>query len=112
MTKLNAADPLPEVIQNASPCFVARTADELSIIASLEIIESIGKSVGRFRLISVAMTFGTTETGILSSLVVPLADAGIWILSLGTHDTDYILLRDDQFDAAIAALKDAGHQIT
>jgi hypothetical protein len=44
-------------------------------------------------------------------VIDPLAATGIWILALGTHDTDYILVRDDQFQSAIAALRRAGHVV-
>jgi hypothetical protein len=45
-------------------------------------------------------------------LIDPLAAAGIWVLALGTHDTDYLLLRVDQAAAAVVALRSAGHVFT
>lgn len=111
MIKLSPAEPIPESILRASPCFVARTDDELSIVAPLEVITAIGPSAGRFRLIRIALAFGMTESGILKRIADPFAAAGVWILALGTHDTDYVLIREEQFQRAIAALKNAGHQI-
>jgi hypothetical protein len=60
----------------------------------------------------VDMTFGTTETGILKQIIDPLAQARVWILALGTHDTDYVLVREDQSQIAVNALRAAGHRLT
>jgi hypothetical protein len=57
------------------------------------------------------MTFGTTESGILKQVIDPLAHALVWVLALGTHDTDYVLVREDQVGIAVQALRDAGHRV-
>jgi hypothetical protein len=50
-------------------------------------------------------------TGILASLAAPLAEAGISIFAISTYDTDYILVRSSQTEAALDALRHAGHTI-
>jgi hypothetical protein len=109
LTKLPPGEPVPEGILRAEFCFVARTPTELSIVAP-EYIAGVG-GAGAFRLICIAMTFGTTESGILKQVIDPLAADGIWVLALGTHDTDYILVREDQFHAAVGALIHVGHVV-
>jgi hypothetical protein len=99
LTKLAPATGVPEHL--GAPHFIARTSTELSIVAPLQGAAGGGLS---FRLIEVAQTFGTTETGVLKQLIDPLAAAGVWVLALGTHDTDYLLVRGDQLDAAVLAL--------
>lgn len=106
----DAKDPLAG--RRVTPCFVARTSEELSIVAELDLIESIAPSAGRFKLFRIDQVFGTTESGIFRRVVDPLADAGVWILPLGTHDTDYFLIREDQCERAIWALNRAGHSVT
>jgi hypothetical protein len=108
MCKLAPTELIPARFLAAAPCFIARTADELSIVAPLPLTES---SSGSFRLIGIELTFGTTETGILRRLVDPLAEASVWVLALGTHDTDHVLVREDQLAHAVAALRRAGHSI-
>jgi hypothetical protein len=56
-------------------------------------------------------TLEFSETGVLLSLARPLADAGISIFVVSTHDTDYLLVRDDRFGDAKQSLRDAGHTI-
>ena len=110
MIRLGPSDAIPAAALSATNCFIARTATELSIVARLATVEALGVSAGTFRLIGIAATFGTTETGILKRIVDPLAAAGVWILALGTHDTDYVLVREDQCEVAVEALCRAGHQ--
>jgi hypothetical protein len=47
----------------------------------------------------------------LATLAAPLAEAKVSLFAISTHDTDYLLVGEKQLDAAIAALKDAGHRI-
>jgi hypothetical protein len=51
-------------------------------------------------------------TGILASLVNPLADARVNIFAFSTHDTDYVLVPAVRLDEALAALAAAGHRVT
>ncbi|GEA14854.1 MAG: uncharacterized protein PWR22_2160 [Moorella sp. (in: firmicutes)] len=50
-------------------------------------------------------------TGILASLVTPLAKAGISIFAISTYDTDYLLVKEEQLGLAIRVLKQSGHHI-
>jgi hypothetical protein len=43
-------------------------------------------------------------TGILSSIASPLADAKIGIFAISTFDTDYVLVKQEKLEAAIATL--------
>ena len=63
------------------------------------------------RLLEIQGPFPFTATGILSSLLDPLAKAGIGILATSTFDTDYVLVQDSQLQAAVTALAGAGHSI-
>ena len=43
---------------------------------------------------------------------VPLADAGVSIFAISTFDTDYLLVKEGEFDMALTVLQHAGHSIT
>jgi hypothetical protein len=45
-----------------------------------------------------------TLTGVLASVLDPLAVAGLSIFALSTHDTDWVLVRAEKIAAAQAAL--------
>ena len=55
--------------------------------------------------------FDFALTGILLSVLEPLAAAGIGIFAVSTFDTDYVLVKDDQLGTAVDALAGAGHRI-
>lgn len=55
--------------------------------------------------------FAFDQTGILIQVTAPLAAAGVSIVSLSSFNTDYVLIKADQWEAAIAALKKAGHRV-
>ena len=52
-----------------------------------------------------------SETGILSSLTLPLARSGISIFSLSTYDTDYLLVREGDLLKAVETLVSDGHRV-
>jgi hypothetical protein len=48
-------------------------------------------------------------TGILASILNPLAEAGVPIFALSTFDTDWVLLPGEHLEKAKRALIAAGH---
>lgn len=50
-------------------------------------------------------------TGVLASVLQPLAAAQVSIFAIATFDTDYVLVRETQLEQAIVALRQAGHQV-
>jgi len=49
--------------------------------------------------------------GVLASLVGPLAEAGISVFAVSTFDTDYLLLKDADWERTREALVGAGHTV-
>lgn len=90
---------------------ITRTNDELSLIRpSLLVPAGITTEAG-WRLFKFAGPFAFGETGILASVLAPLAAARVGILATSTFDTDYLLVKSVQLDAAVAALGAAGHTV-
>src|SRR6267154_1024537 len=82
--------------------------DELAVIcASSSVPENVRASRG-WRAIKIVGPLDLDLVGILVSVAVPLAHAGIGILPVGTFDTDYILVRDRQLGEALKALRATG----
>ena len=44
-------------------------------------------------------------------MCVPVAAAGVSIMTVATFDTDYVFVREAQLAPALAALRSAGHVI-
>ena len=49
--------------------------------------------------------------GIGSSISKALADAGISVSPIATYDTDYLFVKAERLQDAIAALRSAGHVV-
>jgi hypothetical protein len=65
--------------------------------------------VGGWRILEVLGPLDLGLTGVLASLAAPLANAGVPIFPIATHDTDWILVPGAQLDVAVTALRGAGH---
>jgi hypothetical protein len=90
---------------------VVRTPDELSVVCPMEDIQPGATVEGPWACIKLEGPFPFDQTGVLASVLDPLADAGIPIFALSTFDTDYVLVKTEQLEAATAALVRAGHQL-
>jgi hypothetical protein len=90
---------------------VSRTKNELSIVCEgQEVPEGIHAERER-RLLQVEGTLAFSLTGILAAITVPLAEAAISIFAVSTYDTDYVLVKENDLENAIAVLEKAGHAI-
>jgi hypothetical protein len=69
------------------------------------------KQEGGWRCLKVEGPLDLSSTGVLASLLQPLAEAGVPIFAIPTYDTDYVLVREVQLEAAITALRQAGHHV-
>lgn len=66
---------------------------------------------GDWRALEVEGPIAFTVTGVMASLAGPLAEAGVSLFAVSTYDTDVLLVHATQFEAAVAALRAAGHTI-
>ena len=90
--------------------FIGRTDEELSLVCRTE--DTPAGTTARedgWRGFRVQGTLDFSLTGILSKLATVLADAGIGIFAVSTYDTDYILVKRENLDRAVEALKAAGY---
>jgi hypothetical protein len=79
---------------------VTHTADELSIVCPVSDVPAGTACEAGWRAFVVTGKMDFSAIGILSSIVSPLAAAGISIFSISTFDTDYILVRMDALEKA------------
>jgi hypothetical protein len=89
---------------------VTRTKEELSLVCLQEIVPEGTRCEKGFRCFKVRGPLDFSLTGILSSLTMPLAQAGISVLAISTFDTDYLLVKEAQVDSAVLKLSHAGHR--
>lgn len=87
---------------------IARTAEELSIVAPQDDVPGDVVAERGFRVIKVEGPIPFQATGVIASFATPLASAGIAIFPFSTYDTDYVLLRETDLAGAVDALRVAG----
>jgi hypothetical protein len=90
---------------------VTRTPTELSIVTDAAVVPKDAAAQGPYQAFRVQGPLPLNLIGIFASLAGPMAEAAIPILPIGTHDTDYLLVRTEDVARARAVLLAAGHQI-
>lgn len=90
---------------------VTRTAGELSVTCPAVQVPAGVRSEGGWRLLKFRGPLAFAETGILSAVLAPLAEAGVTIVAQGTFDTDYLFVKAGQLEVAVRAVETAGHMV-
>ncbi|MGL4966842.1 MAG: ACT domain-containing protein [Inquilinus sp.] len=106
VARLPAAATLPGWVDWSDPFVtVSRTRDELSIVCPQARLPTDAQAERGWRGFKVEGPLDFALTGILARLAAPLAEAGISIFAISTYDTDYLLVRAGDLDAATAVLQ-------
>ncbi|GHF41652.1 hypothetical protein HNQ07_001445 [Deinococcus metalli] len=90
---------------------VTRTADELSVVCEEHLAPAGARAEGGWAALKLHGPFAFTLTGILAAVLNPLRGADVGIFAISTFDTDYVLVKREKLDAALRALRAAGHTI-
>ena len=92
--------------------FIGKTDEEISLVCRTK--DTPANTVERddgwkgFRIEGV---LDFSLIGILSKISGILADNKIGIFAVSTYNTDYILVKKENFDKALAVLSDAGYEV-
>ncbi|HET6534293.1 MAG TPA: ACT domain-containing protein [Actinoplanes sp.] len=86
--------------------------DELSIICPSDRVPADAVAETPWRCLRVVGPLDFALTGVLASLVGPLAEARVTIVAFSTYDTDYLLVPTVRLAEALDTLTAAGHRIT
>ena len=93
--------------------FIGKTDEEISLVCSSDSVpaETLEREDG-WRAFRIAGTLDFSLVGILSKISGILADNKIGIFAVSTYNTDYILVKEENFGRALALLADAGYSIS
>jgi len=111
VARLPAGEPVPDWAWSEIFSSVARTTEELSIIAPSPQVPGGVKCEGGFRVLAVRGPLDFDAKGILADLAGAIAAADVALLALSTFDTDILLVRQPDLAAAVAALSSRGHDV-
>jgi hypothetical protein len=109
--RLNAGDPLPEAVLKEKFFALSRTATEVSFVCPAEAAPAEAHCNTGWRCMRIDGLLPFNLTGILASLLVPLANANVPVFVFSTFDTDYIMVKEEDVEKAIAALAAVGHRV-
>lgn len=103
---------LSEVDLSAEYCFLSKTDEELSLVCSTKSVpNNIIECDNDWRGFRIQGILEFSLIGILSKISTLLAENKIGIFAISTYNTDYILTKEENFNSAIAILRDNGYEI-
>jgi len=92
--------------------FVGRTDEEISLVCKTSSVPSVttARDDG-WRGFRIEGVLDFSLIGILSKISAILAENRIGIFAVSTYNTDYILVKEENFERALDVLADAGYEI-
>jgi hypothetical protein len=90
---------------------VTRTADELSVVCCQNSAPEGIHCERDWRCLRIAGTIPFSVVGVVAGLTTALAAAGISVFVVSTFDTDYVLVKERDWAAALEALGGRGYLI-
>ena len=105
-------DPVPPWARTGRFWAVVSTPTEVSVLCEAAASRTAERVERGWRLIAVLGSFAFTATGVLASVLGPLAEARMSILALSTFDTDYVLVKAENLPRAVDVLRACGHRVS
>jgi len=103
--KLNADETIPAAVYTSDFLSITRTDEELSIVCR-EMPDIKNDPVSHnWRCIKILGPLDFSMIGIIHQITKILKKAQISVFVISTYDTDYFLIQQHQFDAAITEFK-------
>ena len=100
------------VNMNTDICFIGKTDEELSLVCKTE--DTPQNTTARddgWRGFRIQGVLDFSMIGILSKLSGILAEQKIGIFAVSTYNTDYILVKEENYERALTVLAAAGYTI-
>lgn len=111
VVRLEPDAPLPDWAVRGHFRSVTRSDTEMSIVCREEDVPPNASAERGWVCLQVAGPLDFSLTGVVASLVAPLAEAEIPLFLISTFETDYLLVRERDHHAAVEALALAGHSV-
>ena len=106
--KLDSAE---RIDLNAGFYFIGRTEEEISLVCRTECVPAgtVAREDG-WRGFRIEGTLDFSLIGILSKISGILAENRIGLFAVSTYNTDYFLVKEENFEKALNALAAAGYE--
>jgi len=109
--KFKPTETIPPAVFGSKFYCVVRTDEELSIVcdSSIELVGS--ERNGGWSCLKVLGPLDFSLSGVLSGISSVMASSSISIFAISTFDTDYILVKFEELENAVRALREAGYEV-
>lgn len=111
VVRLGPGAEVPGWAESSSLFSVIATARETSVVCAMRSVPRKARQAGPFTAFAVQGPLDLALTGVLVSLLQPLADAGISVFTLSTFDTDWILVPINDAERAAEEWRRSGHEV-
>jgi uncharacterized protein len=111
VVQLGPGAEVPDWAESSSLFSITATALETSLVCAARNVPKKAKQAGPFTAFAVQGPLDFSTVGVLASLLQPLADAEISVLTISTFDTDWLLVPVGDADRAAEAWRTAGHEV-
>jgi uncharacterized protein len=103
----------PATLFTGTPALVSVVSapDGLTVVCLTDLAPDADAREDGWRLLSVRGPLDFALTGIMAAIAGELAAAGVSLFAVSTYDTDHVLVKAADLDRAVAALREAGHEI-
>jgi hypothetical protein len=108
IARLDAGDAIPSWARGAFVS-ITRTHGELSIVCDESAMPEGVAADREWRCLEIEGPIPLDQIGIAATVTRVLA--GVSVFLIATHDTDYVLVKEQKMERALAALRGAGHDV-
>ncbi|MCU1231975.1 MAG: hypothetical protein JWO97_4859 [Acidobacteria bacterium] len=112
VARLDASATIPDWSNRGAFTSVTRTPEELSIVCDDDAVPADVRAERGWRALQLEGPIAFEMTGVAARFTAALAARAISVFVISTFDTDYLLVKATALDAAIAALRDDGSEVT
>jgi len=112
VASLAAGADVPAWAESASLFAIIATAGETTVVCAGRSVPKKVPQHGPFTAFAVEGPLDFALTGVLHTLLGPLAEAGISVFTISTFPTDWILVPTEKADAAAEAWRRRGHSVS
>jgi len=102
---------VPGWAESSSLFSITATALETSVVCAMRSVPKKAKKAGPFTAFAVKGPLDFALTGVLASLLQPLAESEISVFSISTFDTDWVLVPVADAERAAEEWRRSGHDV-
>ena len=93
-------------------CFIGKTDEEKSLVCiTSEVPENAIQRDDGWKAFRIQGVLDFSLIGILAKIATVLADSGISIFAVSTYNTDYVLIKKENYQKALEILQTIGYKI-